>query len=1233
MTRRRSGQGRSGSNVVEIILQAQDAASKIIQKVKVSTDGLGQTFDQIAGASKKIFFIGEAFQQITGVINAARAAAAGFYDSFIQSNVELQEQLLSTQASLAATNQVLRGGIEISDPTEAIQALEAPVRATLEQIRADSLDLVGVTSQQLVPIFQILAQESSAIGASLGDAGDLTVDFAAALGTLGIPLDFARQEIQSILQGQISVDSQLAKSIGLNNEQVNLWRQQGTLVENLRKRLEAFRAGNALAAQTIGGISSNILEIFQEATRIAGEPLLEPIVEQLQRFYDVINNNRDTIDRTLGQAVQLLIEVGDRAIAVFDSLLPSLQRLGTAIGQIVQGVGGALADLFLRTVDAGANLGQILSPVIDLIASLAQQFARFADTGLGKTIIQLTAIGAAIALIVPLLAGLPALLAGAASGLASVAGGAAAAAAVGAAFVALREPILAVAQAVGRFLVGAFNQLRDLFEAIRPSLAALGQGVADFARDLAPVAETFRQGFLLSFELLQIAIGNAIKTLGFFLSNARATFGVLITLAKESIGLFVGPLLTSLNALGVTAADIFSALKAVASAGIFDAVIAALERFGQVIKGTRDLLRSLGLIQEEVNTAFGGTADVLAEASDAFDNLAGAAGDAASEIELVGDPIRELQRITQQASQEIGREKIRIDADQSEQLATLQEQLNQGLISEREFQNQRRTITDQGLQAQLEVVRSRAAELRAEYEALTDEQKAQATEALDQILQLETQSNQLRQQVAEQSQQGQQALRDQDRQDLQRAQQAATDAIKKSATEREIELQKLRTQGLLSERELQAELTKINADRVDETLAQEEARLAELKSIRAGIADSESQEAIQAEQQIRESEQRILDLTKERLTTEQQLQQQAQEEIIRAIEKRAQAAQNAATRETQAIEQQLTLYDSLNGALQQQANLLQAQADLRSAENNLVKSNFDIVAGLTKNERERQRIQSLGAVAQLEALQEQQAFEDQSLAIQQELERLAVRRRQIEAEAAEIQARAAVAQAEAEQARTQAAFERGDASEGDVEAANLGVAAAQAGIEAAQRRRGLADREAVILPLQQELARQRQDVNQQTAFNQARGDVVQSLPENSGLRRRLANQLRDELLSDDQLQASRSQRSTNRLAERAFNGGDTNVSGRDRTQIQGTQLPQLPAFDAAIAPLQAVQEGGNLLLEKIAANTEQSTGNAVTVNVTVQGGATNAETGQSVAEAVRNQVENILDQAAAIQVS
>lgn len=344
-----------------------------------------------------------AYNQVTQTIQQLAGQGQKAYQLLIGQNVELQNQLLSTQATLVATNKIIQNGVEVRDPGKAIQALTEPVSEAIAQIRRGSLELVGVTSDQLIPLFQITAQSSANIGASLSQSADLTLSFAAALGTLKIPLDQARQELNSIYTAQITSDSQLAKSLGLNNQMVNQWKAQGVLVARLTERLGAFRAGNAIQAATIDGVTSNLQELLNEIGRVAGEPLLQPIVQQLDLLYKFLNQNKDTIQQIAVDTVNFFLQIGTQIGEAVAVIAPALQELGGAVFTQLSNEVSAASKVILILVDGLTALLRASEPLIQVLADITKSFAAFTSTDLGNLVLQATLLTSLFSKFIPVL--------------------------------------------------------------------------------------------------------------------------------------------------------------------------------------------------------------------------------------------------------------------------------------------------------------------------------------------------------------------------------------------------------------------------------------------------------------------------------------------------------------------------------------------------------------------------------------------------------------------------------------------------------------------------------------------------------------------------------------------------------------------------------------------------------------------------------------------------------------
>ena len=273
------GKGRDAISVMEMLGKATPT--------KILTSSLNAASDGAANLAKSLSNIGYEVFGLTQSVSILKQSFGGFFDETIGREIKLQESLLRTRTTLVSTADVMRNGVRLTDPFEALTALEKPIDQTLENIRRRSLDIAGTTSDAIIQVFGVVASQVGAIGGSLKDAEDLAITFAGALGTIGMSdPTLATQEIRSILTGNIDQNSVLARSLGLTNEEIAKAKNSADgLVSFLTKRLGAFSAGQKLAAQGFSGIVSNIAEVREEASRTFGKPLLAPLLEGLTALY------------------------------------------------------------------------------------------------------------------------------------------------------------------------------------------------------------------------------------------------------------------------------------------------------------------------------------------------------------------------------------------------------------------------------------------------------------------------------------------------------------------------------------------------------------------------------------------------------------------------------------------------------------------------------------------------------------------------------------------------------------------------------------------------------------------------------------------------------------------------------------------------------------------------------------------------------------------------------------
>jgi len=396
---------------------------------------LSNSFNKATGSVEKLVGnlakVGFALFGIKEAVGILQQAFGGLFAQTIGREVKLRETILKTQTTLASTNKVFKNGREITDPYEKIVSLTGEVGKRIDSIRERSIALAGVTSGEVIEVFGMIASQIGQIGGGLKEAEDLAINFAAALGTFGIPLYQARQEIGSILRGDITTDSYLAKALGITNEDIAKAKTQaGGVVKFLEDRLAASVAGQRIAAQGFAGIVSNIKDLAELVGQRFGAQLLDPLLSGLAAVFENLFRIREQIFSivdgagafvarfaAMGQLLREragLVSLGEIGLAdnsgqkALNDVKDAFQEIQVLISGAVQRSVGVLAgaisalkpaamtiaDAFVRLgksfieikvstfealVRIVANLATAASKVIETFASLFNIYSRLLD--------------------------------------------------------------------------------------------------------------------------------------------------------------------------------------------------------------------------------------------------------------------------------------------------------------------------------------------------------------------------------------------------------------------------------------------------------------------------------------------------------------------------------------------------------------------------------------------------------------------------------------------------------------------------------------------------------------------------------------------------------------------------------------------------------------------------------------------------------------------------------------
>lgn len=351
--------------------------------VEFTTQNLPQTQTQIDDLQDNAIGgfteLNSQLELFTAALGGLQGIAGALYGSLIDSNERLNAELLKSQVALASTLDIYQNGTKIDNIGDKIISSAGTLKESLKQIEKDTTELAGVTTQQVNGVFQILIQNASSfIGQSkefsnpIDAATNATKGWAAALGTLGLPLEQANQEIRSILQGDVNnPDSVIAKTLAISREQYDQWVSNGVLIDKINEKLAVYVEGNKLASVSIGAVASNIQSLFEDTARMAGEPLLAPVTASLNEVYQTLLKNRDLIEELTKENVADLL-------SLFNTLTQSVKDIGDALNITPEGFLAGGSELIGNLINASEGLIKLGTSIIGI-------FGPALSTALGNT--------------------------------------------------------------------------------------------------------------------------------------------------------------------------------------------------------------------------------------------------------------------------------------------------------------------------------------------------------------------------------------------------------------------------------------------------------------------------------------------------------------------------------------------------------------------------------------------------------------------------------------------------------------------------------------------------------------------------------------------------------------------------------------------------------------------------------------------------------------------------------
>ena len=274
--------------------------------------GARQSTESLAQVGIKLFAIVTAFRAVV-------AAGRGAFDLLITQNDRLQQEITTTASTISALNNVQVDGRQITDPVEAITALQPELEKTLETIENTAAGLAGVTGDELRQAFNAVITDVGVVNGSLEETVAFSADFVQAFKAAGVPTFQLRSELRAIASGQRLINSQVAQVVGIREDELKLAIQQGRQTEFLTERFQRFGAAAQLNSDLLTTNLSTLQSVIQQLGREAGGELTPRLQESVKAFTNIIQDNKDELLELAGIISGILVVVFDQLEKAVDA--------------------------------------------------------------------------------------------------------------------------------------------------------------------------------------------------------------------------------------------------------------------------------------------------------------------------------------------------------------------------------------------------------------------------------------------------------------------------------------------------------------------------------------------------------------------------------------------------------------------------------------------------------------------------------------------------------------------------------------------------------------------------------------------------------------------------------------------------------------------------------------------------------------------------------------------------
>ena len=323
--------------------------------------------------------------------------AIGFARNLISDATEFNSLMETSRLSIAATTLTFREyrderGQALSQQLQLNKAVEqgAHVQSLLRSEVFRSLSGTRELTEAYIRL-QSAAGTQKATSEDLVRFTGLLSNYSAATGR---SLNEVAQQMQMVLQGAArtsGVVGAFVRSLGISNEQLRAWRDQGVIIQEITERMEKYATIGEQLNRTWPGVMSNLQDISEQGAAAFARPWMDRIKEIGQGFIDAVTYTEKLGDGRTRQSIKpgLLANagvIGAASSSLFESSLAPLSSTTSDILKALGMVDESTTDVLANIAKLSVLVGNVMSGTIETVLWFVKSTSAAIGTALGMVL-------------------------------------------------------------------------------------------------------------------------------------------------------------------------------------------------------------------------------------------------------------------------------------------------------------------------------------------------------------------------------------------------------------------------------------------------------------------------------------------------------------------------------------------------------------------------------------------------------------------------------------------------------------------------------------------------------------------------------------------------------------------------------------------------------------------------------------------------------------------------------